>query len=97
MSAPEVVVVLDGESITFTSGACPELRLAASYVEGTGEAFSLDDPPPAVACPDSSESETVNLDTAVSGVAIASGYTINDQRLIFIGEAGETVGFIAVD
>jgi heat shock protein HslJ len=94
MSAPGVEVVLDATSVSVFNERCTDVvfDLVLAEGEGGGSIEVLDGG--GSQC-EGMESENPNFDIGIGGLLQASGYLLDGDRLILIGEEGELIGFRA--
>ena len=90
LSLPEVTLVIGADSGTLSSSDCGTLTFPFNYEDGRDGNVSI--PDRELADLQSCDGDS-NMTAAVSGILAASGFMIDESRLTFVGQAGETVGF----
>ncbi len=94
MSAADVELTLTATTATLVSDPCSDAVYDISLEEGGGGG-SLEVLGGGSFLCEGSEGANANHDTASSGLVGATGYLLDGNRLILIGEEGELVGFAA--
>jgi heat shock protein HslJ len=91
-SAPEAVLILSNAEAEISSPDCDPFTVAVTIEPGQQGTFSVDVEELATA---STDCTNPNVASLVEGLGVSSSYLIDDQRLVFVGFEGETIGLKA--
>lgn len=91
-SAPEATLVVSEDSAEISAPDCSPFIVAIAVEQGGQGAFSVDADELTTAADGCTNP---NVASMVEGLGASFSYLIDDQRLVFVGFEGETIGFTA--
>ncbi len=90
-SVPEAILILSETSAEISAPDCDPFTVTVIVEPGLQGNFSVDVDELATAAADCTNPNVASL---VEGLGVSSSYLIDDQRLVFVGLEGETIGLI---